>query len=320
MSIMKAVADYFKSATKTDGVDRYGILSPLLATGDYVTSTQQLFTVLEGSAYKDLVIGKIKSANVLVEKGVSAYKDYVQSLPTQDRERERAKPFSTITLALQSINGNIAQIEDNFQAMFGDLNKEAPEQSLKSSSLMVMGYLEKSENFATWLCVLVEHLTAKDGDMIPPFRTKEMQSKARDAGTFAGFNLNRWSHNRETLLGEIKEMQKKGADLPIQAQDGTWIDDMVHDNQFSPVEQDLMVSAMRSPVLMIMNWGLVKTQNKIDLLEGRKNWLTSKIILEQAKLRGMDDMSPEYKRIKSATDHYADLVSRYEQKIERLRA
>lgn len=320
MKLLDEIVGFFKSAPKDAPSDRYGILSPLLATGDYVNSTTDLVALFHNSVYSDLLLGKTKAPNKLTERAVAGYNTYLKHLPSHDREREKQQPFSTIDAALQAISTNIVRIEDNFQNLFGTFDENHPEQSLKTSSMIVIGYLEKADGFATWLGNLVEHMTAKEGDMIPPFRTKELVEKAPEAAEFAGSNLNKWNPVHSGFLTEITDMQKKGIDVSIQSSDGTWLNDVVHDDQLGMTDKDLMVAALRSPITMIITKGLVRTQAKIDLLSSRKDWLTSKIVLEQSKLRGMDESSPEYKRIKKATDHYADLVSRYEQKIERMRA
>ena len=320
MGIVKNIADHFRSAPKVKTVDHYGILSPLLATGDYVLSTSELYAMFKTASYTDLVKGRIKPSNNLVEKAIIAYKDYVKGLPGREQSLEVKQPFSTILLTLESIGGNINQIEDNFHSLFVATNNNAPEVTLRSSSLIVIGYLEKVDNLTTWLGNLAEHLTAETGDMIPPFRTKELLGGAVEAGEFSTFNLYKWNFKQEPLLNEIKEMQRKGSDLTIQADNGTWIDEFAHDNQFSSMEQTLMTASLKSPIMMAITWGIVRTQDKINLLSSRKDWLTSKIILEQSRLRGLNPESPEYKRLKKATDHYSNLVSKYEQKIERMRA
>lgn len=320
MFSLKAIVDYIKLAPKDKPIDKFNILSPLLATGEYITAAKDAFLLFKSSSYGDVLAGKIKPANKNVERAVVAYKDYVSSLAGHDRNLERAQPFSTILLSLESISGNLTAIEDNFQTLFGSLSKDGADVPMRASSLVVIGYLEQSNAFAMWLSGLVEHMTAEQDDMIPPFRTKELVSKASDMGEFASFNLNKWNFKTKGFLSEITEMQHKGADLTLQAEDGEWIDQYAHNNQFTPVEQELMTASLRSPIMMLITWNHVRLQDKIDLLSSRKDWLTSKVILEQSRMRGMDPNSPEYKRLKTATDKYSAIASKYEQKIERMRA
>jgi hypothetical protein len=319
MTMVKAVGDYFRTAMTADKDDRYGILSPLIDTGDFVTTTADMFKVFDGSVYADMVTGKTRPTNKHGEVAVKAYRAYCKDLPSQEQRLENARPFSTILQALESISGNISAIEDGFTSYFGSLSASKPESTLRASSLVVLGYLEHADNFATWLTNLVEHLTAMDGDLIPPFRTKELLNKSDAASEFATNNLHKWSYKSGGLLNDVRQMQSKGKDLSVQAQTGEWIDQYAHDEQFSAGEQELITASLRSLPMMAITRGVVKTQNRIDLLTTRKNWLTAKIVFEQSKLRGMDANSPEYKRLKKATDHYADLVSKYEQKIERMR-
>jgi len=319
MGIVKQVADHFKSATTSQSVDRYGILSPLLASGDYITSTAEIYALFKNSFYSDLMSGKTKTDNLHVLKAVEAYRDYVKALPPHEQSEEKVEPFSTILSALSSISGNISQIEDNFQGLFGDVAEAKPESTLRSSSLVVIGYLEEADSYATWLANLTEHMTADHDDMIPPFRTKELTNRASDMAQFAAMNLNKWSHQHGSFLAEVKSMQVKGSDVAIQSGE-MWIDQFAHDNQFSSVEQNLISASLRSPIMMAMTRGHVKTQEKIDLLTSRKDWVTTKIVLEQSKLRGMNPESPEYRKLKKVNDNYANLVSKLEQKIERMRS
>lgn len=320
MFSLKAIADHLRAAPKNKSVDRYNILSPLLATGDYITSTKEAFTLLRTSPYVAVLTGRDKTTNKNVEKAVFAYKDYVKNLSSQEQTLEKAQPFASILLALESIAGNITAIEDNFQNLFGSVSTEAPETSLRSSSLVVIGYLEQANAFATWLGSLIEHMSAEVGDMIPPFHSKELLTKAAIMADFAVFNLHKWNYKTGGLLNDLKDMQRKGSDLTLQTKDGDWIDQFAHDSQFTPMEQELMTASMRSPIMIALTWSHVRLQDKIELLTSQKDWLTSKIILEQSKLRGMDPESPEYKRLKKATDRYSSMVSKYEQKIERMRA
>jgi hypothetical protein len=319
MSMVKAVANRFRSATTEDKGDRYSILSPLIDTVDFVSTTANMLKVFDNTVYADMMSGKVKPTNKYAESAVKAYHDYVRELSNQEQSLERARPFSTMEMALESIGGNLTLIEDNFTDLFGKLSATKPEATLRSSSLVIIGYLERADQFATWLMMFVEHMTAGDSDMIPPFRTKELLNKSHDASQFAATNLRKWNYKTGGLLSEVREMQAKGKDVSVQTQSGEWIDEIAHDDQFSADEQILMSAALRSTVMMVVTWGHVRTKNRIDLLTSRKNWLTSKIVLEQSKLRGSDPESPEYKRLKKATDHYADLVSKYEQKIERMR-
>lgn len=317
MGIVKAVGDWFRSSPKNEATDQYGILSPLLAASDYISTVSSMIKVIKDTPH---LKGSKKVPNTYVEKGVQAYKEYVKDLPSHEQSLEKSKPFSVILLTLESIAGNLTQIEDSFQLLFGAIANNKPEQTLKTSSLIVIGYLEKTNNFVTWLSSLVEHLTVDASEMIPPFRSKELLSKAPEMAEFSAFNLNKWNNKKQGLITEIKEMQRKGSDLVVQTDSGQWIDEFASDAQFSPMEKDLITASLRSPIMIALTWGQVRAKDKIDLLTSRKDWLTSKIVLEQSKLRGMDIDSPDYKRLKKATDHYADLVSRYEQKIERMRA
>ena len=299
--------------------DRYGILSPLLATSDYLHAAADLTGTIKDSPVLEVLRGKTKPSHKYTEMALKAYQDFVKDLRPEFESNEKKQPFSVISLILDSIIGNIQQIEDNYQGLFGEVGEQTPEQCLRSSSLLVLGYLEKSDQFATWLSSLIEHLTASESDLIPPFRTKEMIKYSEELASFANDNLHRWNPRSDGLLSEINEMQRRGSDVVIQSADGEWIDEFAHDSQFSPMEDTLITASLRSPILWIRTRGYVKAQDKIDLLNSRKEWLTSKLIFEQSKLRGLAEGTPEYKRLQAAVHFYADAVSRYEQKLERMR-
>jgi hypothetical protein len=326
MTFLSGIANAFRSASKDqkpERADHYGILSPLLATGELLATTQDLVKLIStptGSvAPTEVLKGRIKTTDKHVQKSVEAYQNYVKRLSPHEQQMERAQPLSSVVATTAAIRENLTQIEDNFQALFSGLNSDKPEQNIKSSSLVVIGYLQKADTFCTWVSTLVEHLTSDAGDMIPPFRTREMLNKASGAAEFASMNLGKWSPKRGGFLTEVKVMQSKGADVPLQTSTGQWIDEYAHTSQFSADEQDLMTASLGNVMLMIINWGHMRTQAHIELLSARKEWLTAKIIQLQSKSRGMDVDSGEYQRLKKATEKYASIVSKYEQQIERMR-
>lgn len=319
MKFTQAVADAFRRAPSDQKVDRYGILSPLLATGEYVTSTKALMNLLSTPAYRDVLKGYTKPTNPHQAIAVDAYHSYLKLLPNPERNSEVVHPLWTIVETLDTAGHNLTHVEDDFQNLFGNVNPEAPAQGVKSSSLVASGYVEEADQFCSWVSNFAEHLTADPGEMIPPFRSRELKNGIADAAAFVTLNLNKWNGNKQGLGNEILQMQKKGIDLPIQTSDGQWIDSYGNDNQWSADEQTMMTKGMRSVILMGINGYHVRTQAKIDLLTTRKEWLTAKIIQEQAKLRGMDPNSPEYKKLAKITAKYAAMVSKYEQQIERMR-
>jgi hypothetical protein len=319
MSFLSAIVDKFRSAPKDHKTDRYGILTPLLANGEVVAATIDMCNVLKASQYADMLRGRIKPTSNHAEKSVQAYNEYVKHLSGSVQSMERAEPFSMIVQALDNIRQNLMSVEDNFQNLFGSVDMSSPETTMRTSSMFVMGYIEKSENFCTWLASFIEHLTADSKDLIPPFRTRELLGKADLAAKFAYLNLTKWHPKHGGIQAEIKTMQAKGADLPIQTATGEWVDQFAHDSQFNSDEQELMAASIRGTIMMMIDMGTVRTQAKLDLLEARKEWLTSKVIEQQAKSRGLDESSPEYRRLKKITEAYASRISKHEQKIERLR-
>lgn len=322
MGIVKNITDFFRGHNEgtTKPIDRYGILSPLMATSEYVKAAKDYYKVLvSGNQVTQLLGGRIKGADIDQDKAIEAYKIYVKALPAHEQAMEKQSPLSTVLITLDTVSGNLELIEDHFQDLFGSLTEGGDEAVVRSSALVVIGYLETADIFTTWLGQLSAHLVPEEIDTIPPYWTKGLLVNAKVAGEFVANNLNKWSPRYKGLLEEIKQMQRKGVDVSVKTGDN-WMDEFVHDNQFSHTEQELMTAALRNPILMIASGNLARHQEKIELLTSRKDWLISKVALEEARLSGLDANSPEYKRLKKATDHYAALVTKYEQKIERMRA
>lgn len=321
MGIVKSIADFFRSAHGVEAkpVDRYGVLSPLMATGDYVKAAQDYFKILiSDKKIGQRLIGR-EAGDQHLAKAIDAYKLYLHGLPAHDQAMERQVPLSTVLLALETISGNIELIEDHFNELFGALVSGSGEASIRSSSLVTIGYLETADAFTVWLGRFAAHLVFEDDATVSPFWTKEMLVNAQAMGEFVGNNLNKWSPRYKGLLEEIKAMQRKGSDVSIKTGE-QYMDEFVHDNQFTNAEQVLMTASLRSPIMWLIDNRLAAHQQKLELLTTRKDWLISKIALEEARIHGMDPSSPDYKRLQKATDHYASLISKYEQKIERMRA
>lgn len=321
MAILKALVSHFKNATSTSKSGKFGLLSPLIASGDFVKTTIDMFQLLKTNpTYKTLLLNKETPTQKSLVSAYTAYQTYIKTLPNSDFNLEKKEPLSTIVKALQAMHQTVELIEDHFKEIFGSTTIEKPEEQLKSSSLIVIGYLEQVDHYCTWASNFVEHLTASAKEMIPPFRTKMLLNTVKDVAEFATLNLYKWHPEHNGFLNHLKEMAKQGKALALQTKEGAWIDDYASDDHFSETEQTLLKASLRSPITMGISFGINRVQALLDLLESRKEWLTAKIVMEQAKLRGLDENSPEYKRIQKACDHYADLVSRYEQHIERIKA
>lgn len=322
MGIVKMVADFFRS---TDGkgikpIEKYDIVKEISAVNDSVGYLQRYCALLaKDPAVTAVVTGQGKT-DTDGTKAASAYAIFVKALSPTERNHEKHETFSVINEALGNISANLTLIEDNFNALFGS-TKTADESTLKTSSLIVVGYLEMASSFVSWFSHMAAHLTASDSTvLIPPYWTKEILDKAALMGEFVDNNLVRWRPAQKGLLNEIHDLQRKGADVVINT-GVNWLDDFVQDNQFNDSEQTLMTAALRNPIMMVAAWQLVRYEKKLALLEARKNWLLSKVALEEAKLNRMEDTdSAEYQRLRKVVDNYAVLVSKYEQKIERKRA
>lgn len=319
MGIVKTVSDFFRGTTNKK-IDRYGIITPLMSAEDYIEKTGTLFDQGDWThQVADILTGKTKPANVKAEKAIQAYKNYISGLPSQEKSQESSRPLSTINQTLTIIHDNLMKVEDNFTALFGSDVEGVDEAALRSSSLVVIGYIETATDFCAWVGSLIAHATADESDPITPFQTTNLLNQAKMFGDFAGFNLVRWNSKGSGLLGAIKDMQKRGADIALKTGD-SWMDQFVGDSAFSPIEGEMMTAAIRSPIMMAITGRVALHQWWIELLTHRKAWMMSKIIFEQAKMTRMDPESAEYKRLKQVTEKYGALVTQYERKIERSRA
>lgn len=319
MSVIQNVTDFFRNVAGSKTIDRYGILSPVMAAESYVETTLSVFD--QPTLMKDVAQVLTSSGNKdpLVKQATVAYKDYLNALQGAYRHQDQAKPLSTVEHALVIMRQNLLRIEDNFTALFGSDAQAIDETVLKSSSLIVIGYVEMVTEFCSWVAQIVDHCTATQGHGISPFQSKTMIGKASDMGRFAYLNMSKWNDAQIGFLREITELQKKGADVALKTSQG-WMDALVSDSVLSSSEADLLTAALRNPILMGMNRWTILQQNKIELLSARKDWLMSKIVLEQMKADRLDPASANYKRIQKACDHYANVITLYEQKIERMRA
>ena len=326
MSVLKAIGDFFRKPQTEQSTDQHSILAPLILTADAVEKTKVFLDLLK----QDKTILDVLSRNgpmrpdrahsKSVDTALKAYKDYVRGLPGHERDMETRTPLSTLMSGLTMVLTNIQHIEDNFDFLFGSATHHDAEHSVRSSSLVTIGYIERAGKFALWVGLLGEHLTASDDEhmLIAPFKSNFLTSQAASMSEFVALNLNKWS-SQEGFIKEISDMQKRGSDVSVQS-GGMWIDEFSHDNAFSHSEQDLMAASIRNPISMLIGQYTSLAQLMIEMLEAQKDWVISKIAAHEAKLRGMDPESTEYKKLQITVRHYADLISKYESRIERIRA
>lgn len=324
MSVVKAVGDFFRGGMegKLHPVDKYNIVTSAMSTAENLQiAIRYIAAIQKQPELLGLFTGKEGRAISLHHKqAVEAYKNYTRGLTNAGREAERKGVFQSLVIGLDLIAKNLGSIEDNYNVLFGAMDEEKTEAVLRSSSLLALGYMDLADTTVAWISHLFSHLTAdNDKALIPPFWTNDMLGKAGLVGEFVGNNFDRWNPGHNGFLYQIRELQRKGADVAVNSGMG-WIDDFVHDNQFTPTEQHLLTSALRNPILMGSTGYMARYQRKLELYQTRKEWLTAKVALEEAKLRGMDQASPEYIKLKKVVDNYANLVTKYEQKIERMRA
>lgn len=324
MNIVKGIADFFRNrevaGNKDLAIDKYEILSPLLSVQEYVSRVGNLVNLLVSNKTTIAALNNNKPNTVTnMNNGVHIYHEYLNGLSATNRTSEKSNPLSTIVATLTIASKNLDIIENNFTHIFDSKDSVIDETNLRSSSLLIIGYIETVNDFCSWVASLSRHITADTDEHIPPFETKSATINGEKFGSFADYNIFKWSMSNDTILSDIKNMQKKGADVVIKNGD-VWIDTFVNDRSFSDTENDLMNASLRSPTMMKISATIAYQQSKLDLLTHRKEWLIAKVALETEKMRGLNPDSQEYKKLRKATEHYANLVSKYEQKIERMHA
>lgn len=320
MSFVQQIADLFRSRGSGASIssDRFDILTPLTETIDYLEKTKAYLKLFQTNTKIALLLkDKTIHANAYQDKAKAAYQLYIHALASHELSMERQVPLSSAQAAIDAILGNLELIEDHFQQFFGDAIKDPT--SMRTSSLVVIGYIETAKAFGTWVTQLTNHFVPNDDGNITPFVTKELLDKAPIAGQFVSRNLGPWTPRYKGFLTLLSDLQKKGADVVIRSED-TWLDSFINDKQFSSTEQSLIVAGFNNPILSWATGRMVKQQEQLQLEQYRKDWLISKIAMEEYKTHGLDPASAEYAKLKKAIDYYSSQVSKQEYKIERLRA
>ena len=318
MSFISQIVDLFRSGGSGSSAspDRFGILTPLTETIDTVEKTQTYLKLFMTNNKVALVLrDRTHHVNSFPDKAKTAYQLYLKALSQHDLAMERQVPLNTAVVALEAIRGNLELIEDNFQKLFGETIKDPS--AMRTSSLVVIGYIETASAFVNWITQLTNHLVPEQGETITPFVTKALLDNSENAGRFVSNNLGQWSPRYKGFLTFIGDMGKKGTDVVIKSGDN-WLDSFVTEKQFSSTEQSLIIAGFSNPILSWATGRMVKRQEQIELETNRKNWIISKIAMEEAKMHGTDPSSPEYAKLKHAIEYYASQVSKQEQKIERL--
>lgn len=318
MGFVQKIADLFRSGGGDTKLDRFGILTPLTETIDYLEKTRTYLKLFQANTKISLILkDRTSHHNSFQDKAKTAYELYVHALAPHDVAMERQLALSSAQVAIDAILGNLELIEDNFQKFFGDAIKDPT--SMRTSSLVVIGYIETANAFANWVTQLTNHFVPTDDSNITPFVTKELVDKAPMAGRFVSNNLGPWTPRYKGFMTLIADMQKKGTDVVIKSND-MWLDDFINEKQFSSNEQNLITAGFTSSILSWATSRMIKQQQELELAQYRKDWLISKIAMEESKTRGLDTNSPEYAKLKKAIDYYSSMVSKQEHKIERLRA
>jgi len=319
MGFIQQIADLFRSRG-SDAVassDRFGILTPLTETIDYLEKTKTYLRLFQSNTKIALLLkDKTVHHNAFQEKAKNAYQLYLRSLAPHDLAMEKQVGLSSAQAAIDSILGNLELIEDNFQKFFGDALKDPT--TMRTSSLLVIGYIQTANAFGNWVMQLTNHFVPNDDSNITPFVTKELIENAPMAGQFVSHNLGNWTPRYKGFLTLINDLQKKGVDVVIRSDD-IWLDSFISERQFSSTEQNLIIAGFNNPILSWATGRMVKQQEQLELAQYRKDWLISKIAMEEAKMHGVDQNSPDYAKLKRAIDYYSSMVSKQESKIERLR-
>lgn len=312
MSIFSPITKLFKSALPEEATtDRHEILLNLMRAQQYHEGAMKLLNLVKNN-YGDK---KTKYSEIAMK----AYHEFSKKLPSSYSNMGLKDPFSDLIEVMESVSVNLEAIEENFPTLFVGREGKIDDGDLRASSLVVMGYVQMVEDLCTWTKILLEHLTAEANDTIPPFRTKYLTTHADRMASFATFNLTSAKSKGSRVIETVRTMQAKGVDAALKNGD-IWIDSFVHDSQFSPMEKDMITASLLPFTMTFIHTYASVTKWWIDWNTANRDWLTAKVLFETEKLNGMDPSSSEFKRLKHAVDHYSDLISKYDQRLERARA
>lgn len=314
MGIISTITDFFRSAPEKS-IDRYGLLKPIVQRQEFISKVTELVKLyMADRSAMDLLTGNRKAYSRSEEKAVEAYRIFVRSTSTIVSQNEKNKTFSGIHDALERLSIELGNVEEQFTDLFGHGTHELNTENLRISALVLLGFLEVVGEFGSWVIQLINHI---DNDSATPFQTKKMVAMAGEFDDILRITQHT-TKSHSAVVDYLHNLQRKGSDVTIRS-DNEWLSTFVDDKQFASNELSMINNAMRNPILMIMTGRQNIASFFLEMYEARQEWLTAKIALESNKLRGLDPSSAEYMKMEKVVSKYADLVTQYEQKIERIR-
>lgn len=324
MGFLKDIADAFVKAKanaaqrKQDNANRYNIMAPLLATESEVAAALDLIRTMNRSGAFTYLSGKSGGeASGPKFEAYKAYHEFLRQIGSNLKTMEYARPFEAVNRTLQTIQFNLNAIQDNFVPLMGSFNKDLD--GARISSFVVLGYIQAATTYATWVSQMAAHISPDDDSGVAPFWTKQIHTGALAAAQFSIDNFVRWSQPKGGLIGDLRLIQKQGLDATI-ASGGKTIDSFMNDSMFAPAHQTILKAGARSPVMMWMTRSDRSFLDDLEAIEAKRQWLISKVAIEEAKAAGMDPNSAEYKKLRKAIDFYANEINKKSQKLERMRA
>jgi hypothetical protein len=294
---------------------KYGVSQELVGLADLAESVSLAIDQLQSDpTVRAALLSATRAHSTRTDAAPNLYFKYVKYLGGGIRNNELREPLSTLEDATKVAIANMKDVERNFTALLDSLFTTDAE--FRTSSLIVLGYLDQTRMFLEWVSKLYGVLTTPDTGSISKYTLSWLEDSAEKVSAYVTSNLTTWTAGG--ILKAVRRLQQRGLDVPVVTGD-QYIDDYVEQNQFTAPELQLMGSSMFSPIMAVHNH-ILEFQDylhKVDL--ARRDWLRAKIDYESRRIRGMDPQSPEAVKLHRVIDNYANMLSKYEQAVERYR-
>ena len=321
MGFLTSITDFFKSkpASEARQADKYGVLDPLMSTIELVRSTKDYvanFNSLQIKSQFNLLTARASaSQNRFVKLSNQTYLVYLKALDSGTTPLAARSPGEHLAVVLEKIALNLEDIERHHVRNLQDATVSV--ETLNLSSLVLLGYIKKSADYATWVMLLLAALYAEDeaSDRFTPHQMELLTTGAVDNGRFASLNALRWGHPGG-LVNDVATLKKRGLDVAVKNGD-IWLDELVDDRSLTAPEQMMITAGFVNPIGVIGSASASVGSWYVALLNSRREWIVTRMTIVQAKSRGLDETSPEYQALRKTLAKYADQITKLERQIAR---
>ena len=305
VSYVGSVKDKFTHTRKSDLLDYFSVEEQML----------NVFLSSMDSSYADLLANKIKtqSTDEQVKDAQKAYALYLSSLSPRYVQQEKRSPLSTIIHAVEVFQRNEHIVLNNYLTLFNQPGNDVSWENVRLTQILILSYFTRASEFTTWAFYLAMFLNPTEGVTIPPYRKDYLFAHAKESAEYADLTL---SNEDVTIDKRIASIRKAGKDLMVY-NDGVAMDQYVDDSILDDDTEATLSHAMRNPIAMFMAWKDSRRLLKIEQLRSRINWLRAKVTQHALDVEKADPDSEEYKKSSVLLQRYSDILSSYDQKLER---